>query len=290
MSTPDPRKGTHYQVSNIGYFVLIGSQRSGTNFFREVVNTNPHAFVHGEILWPYPNTNVWHNYMRMMVSRAQPAVSPNDCTALIDDYFVYLTDDSKRSNPEKSGALGVIGVDIKYNQLGYIRPLNQDLGSPPFLLSYLGTRKIPIVHMMRRNLVHQALSLTISEARNVYHNYGGKTFTDKLEISPERLLVFATWVSGQRQVFHGMSESHNVLNIYYEDIASACAEAGEGGDISEHADLKRIAEFMDVPSIFSNPTSIKKVINRPYSEILSNYKAVRKAIDRSPFAEFASTI
>ena len=290
MSTPDPRKGTHYQITKIGYFVLIGSQRSGTNFFREVVNTNQHAIVHGEVLWPYPLRNVWHNYLRTMVSRAQPAISPADCTPLVDDYFVHLADDSKRGHPEKASQLATIGIDVKYNQLGYIRPLNRDLGEGPFLLSYLRDRKIPIIHMMRRNTAHQALSLAISEARNVYHNYGGGKFEGQIEVKPERVVSFAQWVQNQKRIFKEMTADHSVLDVYYEDVWGACKIAGESGDITANPEVTKIAKFLELPGEFSNPTSIKKVINRPYREILSNYSAVVKAIERSDFREFASTV
>ena len=83
MSNTDPREGTHYQLGNEGLFALIGSQRSGTNFFREVMNTNPRTVVHGEIMWPYPLPNVWHNYVRTTAWRAIPPILTNDAAALV---------------------------------------------------------------------------------------------------------------------------------------------------------------------------------------------------------------
>ncbi|MCK5944023.1 MAG: hypothetical protein KAI24_18705 [Planctomycetes bacterium] len=290
MSQPDPRKGTHYQLSGTGFFVLIGSQRSGTNFFREVVNTNDEAVVHGEVLWPYPLPNVWHNYIRTMVSRALPAISPADGMALVDDYFVHLVDDTRRGHPQKADKLSMVGVDIKYNQLSFIAPLNRDLGKGPFLLDYLRERSVPIVHMTRRNLAKQALSLTIAEARNVYHNYAGTKFEGSIEIAPQRVVAFCNWVAHQRKLLREMTAGMSVHEVTYEDVAAACRAPADDGDIGGNDCMRGLAEFLGIASSFRNPTTIKKVINRPYREILSNYKAIRKALEASEFAEFADSI
>lgn len=290
MSTKDPRKGTHYQVTNTGNFLLVGSQRSGTNFMREVLNTNPHTVTHGEVLWPYPLGNVWHNYLRTLTTRQVPAVRDGDCTGLVDDYFVHLNDDTLRGYPDKRDHLAMVGVDIKYNQLSFIRPLIQDLGAKPFMIDYVRERDLPIIHMMRRNIVQQALSLTISQLRNVYHNYRGQRFEDRLEINPDRVVGLSRWLRKSRDDFVAVSDGVRVHDVYYEDIADACKAAGDAGDIGGDDVVKQMAEFLQIPSQFSNPTTIKKVINRPYSEILSNFKAVVKAIKASPFAEFAATI
>lgn len=290
MSQPDPRKGTHYQLSGTGFFILVGSQRSGTNFFREVMNTNPDVAVHGEVLWPYPLPNVYHNFARTMVSRAMPPISPADGMALVDDYFVHVVDDTRRGHPQKAERLAMVGVDIKYNQLSFISPLNRDLGKGPFLLDYLSDRNVPVVHMVRRNLAKQALSLTIAESRNVYHNYAGDAFEGKVEVSTDRLMNFCEWIQSQRDLFRKLSASVSVIEVTYEDVADSCRAAGADGDISAHPCMKQLADFLEITPNFHNPTTIKKVINKPYRQILSNFKQVVSALKNSAFAEFAGTL
>jgi len=52
--------GTHHQVEGATFFALIGSQRCGSNFMRELLGTNPQTIVHGEIFMPFPLPNCWH--------------------------------------------------------------------------------------------------------------------------------------------------------------------------------------------------------------------------------------
>ncbi|MFT7536594.1 MAG: hypothetical protein ACI85K_002548, partial [Hyphomicrobiaceae bacterium] len=291
MSSSDPREGTHHQVEGVTYFALVGSQRCGTNFFRELMNTNQQTVVHGEILMPYPLPNCWHNYVRTMVNRAMPPIYAKDCVDLVDDYLVFLREDVKRGYPGKLGVLSAVGLDIKYNQLRFIAPLIRDLEQKPFLIDYFWRRNMPIVHMMRRNTIHQALSLVIAAARNVYHNYGGKKFDGKVKLDPEAVISHAAWVAKDREVFRTLAGGMKYLEVCYEDVAEDCKSADESGRIREDSlILSKVADFLNVPNEFYAPSTISKVINRPYSEIIENYQEVVAAVRKSEFKKLADSI
>lgn len=281
----------NYQLGPASFFVLVGSQRSGTNFLREVLNTHPNLAVHGEVLWPYPHPSIWHNYVRSVVSRALPPVLAADAKALVDDYFVYLADDTMRGHPHKASALRWVGVDIKYNQLRHIAPVIQDLMAPPFLLGYFRERQLPILHLHRRNLLHQALSMVIADQRNVYHDYQGRGFDEHVTVNPKTVIELCHWIRAERDLFRELGKDLKVLELAYEDVAAACdgVEAGKplaaGG-----ATVVQIAEFLGLPSTFARPRSISKVINKPYQDVLANHEEVLLRVEQSEFREFASTI
>ena len=69
MTTSQTPFGSNYQVDGTNFFILVGSQRSGTNFLRELLNTNDQTVVQGEVLMPYPHPAQWPNYLRTMVRR-----------------------------------------------------------------------------------------------------------------------------------------------------------------------------------------------------------------------------
>ena len=54
--------------------------------------------------------------------------------------------------------------------------------------------------------------------------------------------------------------------------------------------MSKIAEFLGVTNEFSNPSTIAKVINRPYSEILANHGDVVAAIKKSEFSALAKSV
>lgn len=280
----------NYQVEGVTYFALVGSQRCGTNFFRELMNTHHQTVVHGEILMPFPLPNCWHNFVRTMVNRAMPPVYANDCVELVDDYLVFLREDVKRGYPGKLGVLSTVGLDIKYNQLRYIAPLIRDLEQKPFLVDYFWRRNLPIVHMIRRNTVHQALSLDIAKARNVYHNYGGKKFDGKVKLDPDSLLGHARWVAREVEAFRALAGNLNYLEVFYEDVAEDCANTDADGRIQGTKAMPKVAEFLGIPNEFHTPSTISKVINRPYSEVIENHAEIVATLRKSEFKKLADTV
>lgn len=291
MTSPSPRGGFHHQVDGTTYFLLVGSQRCGTNFCRELLQTHPALVVHGEILMPYPLPNCWHNFVRTMVNRAMPPMYAKDCTDLFDDYLIYLNEDVKRGYPGKVGLVRAVGLDIKYNQLRFIAPLIRDLEQKPFLLDYCWRKSMPIVHMTRANVVHQALSLVIAAARNVYHNYGGAKIEGKVRIEPQAVVEHAQWVHREVEAFRRMTGGHNVLELSYEDLAHDLSLADADGKIPQKGKaLPKVAAFLGVDSDFRRPSTIKKVIDRPYKDVIENHAEVYKALRASEWKKLADTI
>lgn len=291
MSSLDSKIGTHHQVEGVTHFALVGSQRSGTNFLRELLNTNPPTVVHGEVMLPYPLPITWHNFLRNMAGPRVPPVTKEDAIALVDEYLVFSVADTRRGYVGKSGELKAIGFDIKYNQLRFIAPVLWDLRDPPFLFEYMRLRNVPVLHMQRRNALHQALSITIAEARGVYHNYGRKVDSSRVAIDPDRLLGNLQWVVEEAASFRALAHGLDVLDVYYEDLVEECNAALPDGRLRVESRLMdRIRQFLGVYNSFSRPTSLQKVIDRPYAEVLENYEAVLTAVRKSPFEQLAASI
>ncbi|MEY2715420.1 MAG: hypothetical protein RIT24_1763 [Planctomycetota bacterium] len=289
--TPQEALQTRFQMGPAGFFVLVGSQRSGTNFVREMLNTHPKLHVHGEVMWPSPHPAVWHNFLRTCSYRSQPAVLDADANQLLDDYLVHLSEDTRRGNPMKADSLSMIGVDIKYNQMRTAGPLIQDLNAPPFLFGYLRDRRIPLLHVFRRNLLHQALSLVIAESRGVYHNYGGRTFEGNLVVEPARVVERCYWIAEQRALFRQMSTGSEVYDLAYEDLAELCEGAPSEDKLEASSEVVAgLCGFLAVDADFRRPKSISKVINRPFHQILSNYEELKRAILVSEFHQFEGSI
>jgi hypothetical protein len=293
MTSVDSKVGTHHQVQGVKHFALVGSQRSGTNFLRELLNTNPPTVVHGEVLLPYPLPITWHNFVRNMAGPCVPPVTKKDAMALVDEYLTFAVADTRRGYVGKAGELSAIGYDIKYNQLRFIAPVLWDLRDPPFLVEYMRLRNMPVVHMMRRNPLHQALSISIAESRGVYHNYGNRVESKPVTIDPDRLLAHLAWISEDTAAFRalGISKGLDVFDVYYEDLVELCQRALPDGKLPvESPLLDRLRLFLGVYNSFSKPESLRKVIDRPYREILANHDQVRTAVGKSKFAQLVDTM
>ena len=291
MTSPTIRASANHQVDGSVVFLLVGSQRSGTNFLRELIGTNPAAIVHGEVLYPYPLPNCYHNFVRTMVTRQIPPLHYEDGIGLLDDYMVFLREDCKRSYPSKAGMVKALGIDVKYNQLRFVTPVHYDLHLRPLLLEYCGRHGVPILHLVRTNVLHQALSMALAEARNVYHNYGGGGSAAPVAVEPERVLQCARWVESEAAVFRDMTRDLRVLEISYERLIAACARVAPGAKLGASARVMgEVASFLGIDNDFEHPASIKKVVDRPYAELLSNYAAVVAAVRGSEFEPFLDSI
>ena len=291
MSSPDSKATANYQLDGSSFFLLAGSQRSGTNFLRELLVTHPNAVVHGEVFFPYPLPNCYHNFVRTMVNRAVPPLYYEDAVALLDDYTVFLREDCKRSFPDKAGRTQAIGLDVKYNQMRFVTPVHHDLQMRPMLLEYCGRRGIPILHLVRTNVLQQALSMVIAEVRNVYHNYDGAGSSQPVQVSIPRLLECARWIESSAAAFREMTRDLRVLEISYERLVAACARVAPGARLGESARVMgEIATFLGIENNFLHPASIKKVIDKPYNQLVANYSEVVDAVRESEFEPFLSTI
>jgi LPS sulfotransferase NodH len=291
MKSAETRVTKNRQPHGTSLFVLVSSQRSGTNFFRELMNTHPRVLVHGELAMPWPSSQCYHTFARTALHRSLPPLTEADATAVLDDYLVYLAEESRRAAPDRLGGGGVIGLDLKYNQLRFVSPLAEDLGAPPFVLKYLRSRGVLVVHLVRENVAHQAMSLTIAEQRGVYHNYGGHSFDDRLRVDPARFLTFCNWVQMQSRLFRELGDGLHVHQVSYESLVSACETAKPRQRIAPGCPpLAALAQRLGVADDFGVPSTINKVINRPYSEILENHAEIIEALQGSEFREFAPTL
>ena len=292
MSPTEPPFNANRQVDGARFFMLVGSQRCGSNFLREVLVTHPEAVVQGEIFYPYPLPNCFHSFVRSVATRPMPPQSYEDAIGLMDDYLVFLREDAKRSFPAKAGAISAIGLDVKYNQMRFLSPVHHDLGARPVLFDYCASRGLPILHLVRTNVVHQALSLVLAEARNAYHRFASEgQQAGTVEISLQRLLECARWVESETGTFRRMAKGMKVLEVSYERVAGACARTAPGEQLGQSVRvMAEIAEFLGLASEFSSPTTIQKMVDRPYHEIVSNYEELKAGIRSSEFEPFLDSI
>jgi hypothetical protein len=65
----------------------------------------------------------------------------------------------------------------------------------------------------------------------------------------------------------------------YERLIAACARVAPGAKLGASARVMgEVANFLGVENDFEHPASIKKVVDRPYQELLTNYADVVAAV------------
>ncbi|MGN6391827.1 MAG: hypothetical protein ACTHM9_06235 [Gemmatimonadales bacterium] len=275
-------------------FAAIGCQRSGTHLFREIVNSNPHVALLSEPFWPSPKPVQWGDYVRGLSASKFPPRLPLDALLLLDEYLTTVRQDVDIDFDWYGGRkpqLRTLGVNVKYNQSRSVTPLVHDLRAPPILLEYFRSRKFRIVHIIRQNVVQAALSHMIAMQRDVWQNYDHTELSGRFHIPWETLRGYIEWSNTEREEFLRLADDLPLHTCSYEDLVDDLKRVNTAGEFpADTIVLAPVAKFLGVPNEFRFASSIRKVINRPYGEILENYDELVSAIRDSPYAEFADTL
>jgi hypothetical protein len=275
-------------------FALIACQRSGTHLLREILNSNPCIALLAEPFSRQPQSVYWLNFVRTLPENQYPPLLPEDATALLDQYLQVIQRDVQENRCWYGGSkvpLKALGLDVKYNQLKCVTPLITDLRAQPFLLDYFWNRRFRIVHMVRNNVVHAALSGIISNIRGVWQNYDDHVIQGQFRIPPAELFRCIRWIQDEREEFLRLAQSLPMQTCVYEELVEDLRQIDASGFFpKDAAALRPLAKFLGVPNRFRYGREICKVINRPYAEILENYDELVRALADSEFAELADTL
>lgn len=275
-------------------FALIACQRSGTHLLREIINSNPGIALFSEPFTPDPNPVYWSTYIRTLSAHEYPPLLPEDAMDLLDRYMLRVQQDLDVENMWSGGGkpqLRTLGLDVKYNQIKCVNPVSSNLRTQPLLLDYFRSRDFRIIHMVRKNLVHAALSLIIAKLRNVWGNEDGAVIQGRYEISTESLFSHIWSIKSERDEFVRLAHDLPMQTCVYEDLVKDIRRVDAAGEFpNDTIVLAPLARYLDVPNRFKHAPNRHKVINRPFAEILENYDELVRAIEDSEFSEFADTI
>jgi LPS sulfotransferase NodH len=278
----------------VSVFALVACQRTGTQVLREILNTSPAIALLAEPFTAGPEPVYWHNFMRSLPAEEFPPRSMDDGLALVDRYVSMVRRDTHDNCDWYGGPkprLRALGLDVKYNQLNCANPMFSNLQSQPLLLEYFRARKVPIVHLVRENLAHNALSMIIANQRKVWHTYDSRPLEGRYRVAPHELMGYLHWIKKEREEFVRLAQDLNVLTVRYEDLVADLGRIDAAGDFPEDTRLlSQLATFLDVPNAFRNDRQMRKVINKPYAEILENCDELVATLESSEFSEFAPTL
>ena len=275
-------------------FAIVACQRSGTHLLREILNSNPQVAVVAEALLSDAGAGSWYYFLHSLPADRVPPSNVTDAASLFDQYMQQVRRDYQQNHewfggPKLSPTL--VGLDVKYNQIKCVNPLFTDLRLRPFLLDHFRDRQFRVVHLVRKNLLHQAISLVMSNLRKVWRNYERTKLQGRYRISIDALIGYMHWVRAERTEFERLSQDLHVQQCAYEDVVDDIRHIDGAGQFSEKsAALSCLADFLQIPNRFHYNQCLPKVLNRPYSEFIENYDDVLNAVQDSEFSEFAGSI
>lgn len=228
-------------------FVVVAGNRTGATFLCHCLSNHPQVFCHrGETMH---QGDVWR--------RSFPRMSPERL------------------------------LDAMLHQTGYVasgcKLLQEQLLSPK-VLGYVTKHQVPILFLVRRSLLSQAVSLWIVRNKVLGHplhttKVQAKNLSKTL-IEPSELLLYCKGLvaieeAAGRQVKQlGLP----VLHLTYEEIVGPKSSTKVPVEVG-----KRICAFLEV-KVRRLSSSVRKVHSADLGEVLTNYEEIRRVFLESEFA------
>jgi hypothetical protein len=274
---------------------MIASQRSGTHLLREIISSSPYVALLREAFSPSPKAVYWCNFVHRLAKDEFPALTPDVAMKVFDKHMRRIARDVSIEHEWYGGpkpCLKWLGLDIKYHQLKAVTATAMNLTARPLLLDYFQSRNYRIMHLTRRNIAQAAISLILANRRNIWHSYRqADSIQGKYYITWQELQCHMLWIKQQRDEFERLSQDLPVLRLVYEDLVQDLSRATPSGVLPyESPVLRPLAEFLDIPNHFLYDGQMRKVIDKPYSQVIENLDELVVELRQSAYAEFAGAL
>lgn len=243
---------------------LIAHPRSGTHALASLLAENSNLVHLGEV-FNFGGAKHKENYFFFVGALQSPALTlPQNAGLRFWTYLKYL----QHMWPQRP-----ILLDMKYDVLHLFDGATREPHSAPKIFDLLKERGEPTIHLTR-NLLHICFSVTNAIHTQQWHVTAAEVRKrQKWVVDPDYVLAFLHQKSfEQNQVKRYMARLTNAIEVDYDQVFR------ESGD-----DRRRLFEFLGITDR-GRPSSFKKQIDLPYSEVIENYAEIVKAVRNSPFA------
>ena len=185
--------------------------------------------------------------------RRTPVVS-----ALLDEYFAFVLEQSAGKR---------VAVDIKYGHVHNFEIGWWPIFRKPFLLQYVQSRRLKIIHLSRWNSLETVVSGEVAERRKQWHAIDNKreaSEADAIVVDCKRMQDQIAELNQQKDAFSRWLHGLKCLSVLYEDLTGE--ESGE--------DCRaRIASFVGAKPLKGFSSPYRKVTPAP-PRIVRNWTEV----------------
>jgi len=259
------------------FFVICAQQRSGTTALGKALGRTSTIETYAEIFHDKSGGDPrnYFEFLKIDDSNLQYLRYPSQDNRkiLFGKYLNYLHNLGRKKH---------IVLDIKYNSWHNFDSIWHSPMAPPVLLDFFKSENVNIIHVQRRNLVSQYVSLAYSDASGKYfytETDRNESDTSKSIYIDTKLLLNSLLVTQATQnLFRSFLRNYpNSLDLYYDEIYNGQRVASEATE-----KLRSIFHFED-----SELTTDQIMTPRRPASAVSNREEVLAALAHTPFAEMA---
>jgi hypothetical protein len=259
---------------------LIANPRSGTHLVRGFLRGSDRVEDLGEVFHPGVMRERPHGFFRFLAGRvasdADLAIPHREQRArLFDDYMAHLAGLASTSH---------LLIDAKYNNTHHFNGIWHDVDQVPSLIGLIRDRGYPVIHLVRRNLLHMYCSQILAYATNRWSVPSDKADQPpsdrKITIDPDTLVMALERIQTRINFFTWCLRDHApIARLFYEDLLT---DGKFNPDVHDE-----LSDLIGVPLDLPLTPAYAKV-SPPLGDFVSNYNDVIRALSGTRFLTMIS--
>lgn len=256
----DPRTSHTLREEDLSRLVFfISGMRAGTTVFRKMMSSHPQVRDRGEI-FSSNNPQGYYRYFREQITQEPDLVYPEHHGRV---FLSYIASQVPRE--------GMMLFDVKYEHLNLVPEPAVLPFANPLLLRLIKRSRIKVVHLRRQHF-YSVVSNLVAAQTGRYHldAQDGKPLPEKRSVAADRSAVLSAMKRRKRttDIVDNSFDDQQRLSLDYESIFD------EQGDFRAEV-VTRLAAFLGLEDAFERVPMMKKVIDEPLSQVISNFEEIR---------------
>lgn len=238
--------------------ILCAQQRSGTNLLRNALRATQLCKSYAEIFNEKNNLKKEYSFFNFKLKQLQNNLSLSFPSSenkhyLFNHYFSFLQNESN---------LPFHIIDIKYNSWHHFNTIWHSVPERPQLLEWLMLNDLPVIHIVRKNLLHQYISIRVANSTGKYHFKSNENNVQNavIRVKSDHCKNLMTMIEKESQNLKNLFSSYsNYHSIFYEEIVNENKFFSKINNLVKQVTNGKINELGEPP--------LKKVIRNPFEHI-----------------------
>jgi hypothetical protein len=252
--------------------VIIARQRSGTGALGSVLDQHPSVSSLGEV-FHHDAIDREPNYfwfLRNLIERDPDMGLPAAHGKRFTLYADFL-----KARTQKAHTI----IDIKYSSLHHFNGYWLGILEPPAIFQILRGRKIPVIHLGRKNHLKAFVSGQLAQLNDEWHAKSQDAITIRnLIVDPPACLQFIRTMKREYERVRKILEKHpKLLELEYSEIFD---EAGE----LRAAVAEQLADFLQIAPFKKRRPAFVKQTSGALRDVIENFDELAKALDATDHA------
>lgn len=246
-------------------FVLLSTQRSGSTWVIDMLNSHPAVRAYGELLLENGKGKRYGGAMDL-------------------EFFDEHLQAKRRAGADISASdalfkyLDMLYQPISGQQAAGFKLMYGQFGAYPELRAYLKDSHVAIIHLIRSNLLDVLLSKESAVQRNLFHHKGDNDL-EQLRFRLDANQVAKRLTESRREINRAKTTfgafGLPYMEVRYEELTA---------DPSKFADVLNFLGVRPPDSVLQS--ALRKINVAPHSELIANYNEVAAVLAETEFSEF----